>query len=313
MGAGPVLRLATRGSPLARWQAETVATLLQAAHPGLRVELLTVSTTGDARSDVPVWEIGGQGLFAKEVQAVVASGQAGAAVHSAKDLPSRPGHAPGLVIAAVPERGDPRDALVGAPLAGLGAGALVATGSVRRRAQLAWLRPDLTFTGVRGNIATRLAKCPPGGAVVVAAAALERLGRTSEAAQILGSEVMVPQVGQGAMAVECRSGDTATRDLLAAIDDPPSAAALAAERAFLAQVGGSCDLPVGAFAEGAPGGAIRMEGLLASADGRVVMRKQASGRAPQQLGAEVAEALLGAGGRELLAERAGTLTGGAGR
>src|SRR5580704_1977506 len=185
------LRVATRGSDLARWQATFVADRLRTAHPDLTVELVVVSTTGDRRQDLPVWEIGGQGVFVKEVQAAVLEGRADVAVHSAKDLPST--SAPGLLLAAFPGRADPRDALVGAPLAALGPGALVATGSVRRRAQLAWVRPDLTFTGLRGNVATRLDRVPAGGAAVVAAAALERLGLADRAAEILAVEVMLPQ------------------------------------------------------------------------------------------------------------------------
>ncbi|MGH9056796.1 MAG: hydroxymethylbilane synthase, partial [Acidimicrobiales bacterium] len=168
------MRIATRGSALARWQAEEVARRLRRGVPGLRVELVVVDTTGDRRADVPVWDMGGQGVFVKEVQAAVLEGRADAAVHSAKDLPSST--PPGLFLAAFPVRADPRDALVGSTLDALPPGAVVATGSVRRRAQLAWVRPDLTFRSLRGNIATRLDRVPPGGAAVVAAAALDRLG-----------------------------------------------------------------------------------------------------------------------------------------
>ena len=213
------LRIATRGSALARWQAEEVARLLRAVAPGLEVPLVAVDTTGDRRTDIPVWDMGGQGVFVKEVQAALFDGRADVAVHSAKDLPSSTG--PGLALAAVPRRADPRDALVGGSLASLVPGALVATGSVRRRAQLAWLRPDLTFTGLRGNIATRLTRIPPGGAVVVAAAALARLGLSGQASEILATELMLPQVGQGAIAVECRADDSGARSLLAAIDACP--------------------------------------------------------------------------------------------
>ena len=187
------LRAATRGSPLALWQVEPVV----------------VETSGDIVLDRPIWEIGGKGVFVKEVQAAVLDGRADFAVHSAKDLPSV--EVPGLVLACVPERGEPRDALVGSTLADLPTGALVATGSVRRRSQLAWLRPDLTFTGLRGNIATRLAKAPDFGAIVMAAAALERLGLADRAAEVLEPDVMLPQVGQGALAIECRANDAAMR------------------------------------------------------------------------------------------------------
>jgi hydroxymethylbilane synthase len=199
------LRAATRGSALARWQTDHVASLL-----GGDVEAVVVQTEGDRRTDVPIEAIGGRGVFVKEVQAAVLDGRADFAVHSAKDLPSSPELQPdGLVIACVPERGDPRDALVGSSLEGLPVGGLVATGSVRRRVQLSNLRPDLSFTGLRGNIETRLAKVGAGvDAVVVAAAALERLQRPEAAgADVLDPGVLVPQVAQGALAIECRAGD----------------------------------------------------------------------------------------------------------
>lgn len=248
------LRIASRGSALARWQAEHVLALLRHRHD-IDAELVFVETTGDARTDVPLHAIGGQGVFVKEVQQAILDGRADLAVHSAKDLPSLT--APGLALAAVPERGDPRDALVGLALADLPAGATVATGSVRRRAQLAQHRPDLQFVDLRGNIATRLAKLPAGGAVVVAAAALQRLGLTDRVAQVLEPEVVVPQVGQGALAVECREGDDETGRLLASVEHAGSRAAVDCERAFLAELGGGCDLPVGAHA--APGGSRRFE------------------------------------------------------
>ncbi|HET9443285.1 MAG TPA: hydroxymethylbilane synthase [Acidimicrobiales bacterium] len=297
------LRIATRGSPLARWQADHVAALLRAAHgEGLEVEILVVSTEGDRRTDVPIEEVGGRGVFVKEVQAAVLDGRADLAVHSAKDLPSAPELQPeGLVLAAVPEREDPRDALVGSTLADLPAGGLVATGSARRRAQLANLRPDLTFSGLRGNMATRLQKAADYDAIVVAAAALSRLERSDVVAEILEPAVMLPQVGQGALAVECREGDDATRRDLAAIEDATTRRAVDAERAFLAGLGGGCDLPVGALATVGAGGTVEVEGLLASFDGRLVLREVAGGDDPAAVGAALAERLLdGAGGRGLL-------------
>jgi len=295
-----VLRLATRGSQLALWQAGHVASLLQAAHPGLEVELVPLSTTGDRRTDVPVWEMGGRGVFVHEVQLAVLDGRADAAVHSAKDL--QPVDQAGLCLAAVPERGDPRDALVGSGLGQLGPGAVVATGSQRRQAQLAALRPDLRFQSLRGNIGTRLSRVPPGGAIVVAMAALSRLGLTPEPMEALATEVMLPQVAQGAIAVECRTGDTATRQLLSDIEDVGTRQAVEAERSFLAAIGGACDLPVGGHATiGA--GVLRLEGLLAAVDGSQVVRRAAS-RPPAEataLGREVAVQVLAGGGKELLA------------
>ena len=216
------VRIATRGSPLARWQAEHVGALLRVDDASIDVELVIVETLGDRTRDRPIHELGGQGVFVKEVQSAVLEGHADVAVHSAKDLPSMP--APGLVIAAVPERGDARDALVGRALADLGPGATVATGSVRRRAQLAHLRPDLEFVELRGNIQTRLSKVPTDGALVMAVAALDRLGLGAHIAQALDPSVMLPQVAQGALAVECRDDDAPTRELLSRIEHAPSRA-----------------------------------------------------------------------------------------
>ena len=199
------LRIATRGSALARWQAEHVASLLAARDPSVAVELVIVETAGDRRQDVPIWQMGGKGVFVKEVQAAVLDGRADAAVHSAKDLPSH--QIDGLVLVAVPERGEVRDALVGSTLDALPAGARIGTGSARRRAQLADRRPDLTFGSLRGNIPTRLERASGYDAIVVAAVALERLGRTDAVAELLPTEVVLPQVGQGALAVECRTDD----------------------------------------------------------------------------------------------------------
>ena len=289
-----VLRIATRGSDLARWQANHVASLL-----GADVELVVVDTTGDQRANESIASLGGKGVFVKEVQAAVLDGRADIAVHSAKDLPSQAFD--GLVLAAVPQRGDARDALVGRPLADLPPGALIATGSARRRAQLADARPDLTFTGLRGNIPTRLDKAANYDAIVVAAVALERLGLEGRIAEILPTSVMLPQVGQGALAVECRDGDEQTRDRLAAIEHHDSRRAVDAERAFLAELGGDCDLPAGAYAVRAAGGELTVEGLLASLDGRVILRHRAQGAEPQVVGREVALHLLDqAGGREVL-------------
>jgi hydroxymethylbilane synthase len=297
------LRLATRGSPLALWQAHHVASLLRALQPGLEIELVPVATTGDRRAEVPVWEMGGRGVFVREVQSAVLDGRADAAVHSAKDL--QPVSAPDLCLAAVPRRGDPRDVLVGSTLAALANGATVATGSQRRRAQLAWLRPDLTFVSLRGNIQTRLSRVPEGGAILVAGAALERLGLRPEPMEVLSTEVMLPQVAQGALAVECRADDQARLDLLGLMNDPGSRQAVDAERAFLATVGGACDLPVAGFATSTPEGNLYLEGLLAAADGSAVARAGSTARPEQaaELGRKVAQMVLADGGQELLQAR----------
>jgi hydroxymethylbilane synthase len=289
------LRIATRGSALARWQAERVASLL-----GGDAELVVVDTAGDRDKTTSLDQLGGQGIFVKEVQAAVLDGRADLAVHSAKDLPSSADlAAPGLVLAAVPERADVRDALVGATLDSMAPGATVATGSARRRALLADARPDLTFTDLRGNVPTRLEKVPPGGAVVVALAALERLGLAGRASQTLDARVFVPQVAQGALAVECRADDAATRGALAAIEDVTARREVEAERAWLATMGGGCDLPVGAHAH-ADGAELELTAVLASPDGRIVLRDHERGTEPESIGRALAARMLDGGGRWLL-------------
>jgi len=237
----PTVRLATRGSPQARTQTEAVAAALRAA--GCDAELVLVETTGDRRQDVPLHVIGGQGVFVKEVQVTVLEGRADAAVHSAKDLPSEP-H-PELLIAAFTTRRDAADALVGLALDDLPIGAPVATGSVRRQAQLRAARPDLEFRQLRGNIATRLAKVPDGGAIVMAVAALQVLGLTDRIATRLDPTRFVPAVGQGCVAIEVRRDDPEAFSLVGALDDPATRHAVEAERAFLAELGSGCSLPVG--------------------------------------------------------------------
>lgn len=245
---GRTLRLATRGSAQAAAQATAVAEALMAAHDRLIVQLVFVETLGDQRTDVPLHTIGGQGVFVKEVQRAVLDGRADLAAHSAKDLPSA--EADGLRLAAFCERRDPRDALVGATLSDLPPGATVATGSVRRRAQLAVVRPDLHFVELRGNIHSRLTKVPAGGALVMAVAALQILDLTDRIAEVLPVGQFVPSPGQGCVAIECRTDDDAVAALLGAVDHPATRAAVQLERAFLAELGTGCSLPVAAHAEG---------------------------------------------------------------
>ena len=290
------LRAATRKSTLARTQTDLVAALL-----GVDVEPVVVETSADRRPDTPIWDLGERGAFVREVQAAVLDGRADIAVHSAKDLPSETPD--GLLIAAVPSREDARDALVGGTLETLPVGGRVGTGSVRRRAQLSWLRSDLTFGGLRGNIETRLGKAGDFDAIVVAYAALRRLGRTGVADELLDVSLLVPQVGQGALAVECRTDDDRVRGLLADADHEPSHVALTAERAWLAELGGGCDRPVGAYATVAADGSIRLVAMLASGDGRLMVRDQDEGRDPEELGRSVARRIVErAGGAMLLDE-----------
>jgi hydroxymethylbilane synthase len=312
------LRLATRGSPLARWQAARVAALVEAAGDGPPCQIVVVQTTGDQLADVPIDQLGGLGAFVTEVQTTVLDGGADLAVHSAKDLPSLT--PAGLVLAAVPERADPRDGLVGSRLADLGPGARVATGSVRRRAQLAWLRPDLTFVELRGNMARRLDRAEAEGAGVVAVAALDRLGLADRIAEVLDTSTLLPQVAQGALAVECRADDEETQEMLRAIDDAVAHRAVRAERAFLAALGSGCSLPVGALAspsgfagadgpgadgpgDGDPGagaaGELSLEGMMAGRDGRILLRRTCRGHDPVELGQRLAGDLLDHGGRVL--------------
>jgi len=290
-----VLRIATRASALARWQAERVGALL-----GEPVEYVLVTTTGDRDQRADLHAIGGTGVFVKEVQQAVLDGRADLAVHSAKDLPSTTPD--GLLLAAVPERGDPRDALVGARLDDIPPGGRIATGSVRRRAQLAAARPDLVFAPLRGNVETRLRKRVDEGhdAVVVAQAALDRLGLGAEATEVLDPSVLLPQAAQGALGVECRADDERTRTRLAAIDDFGAHVAVRAERAYLAELGGGCTLPCGALAR-VDGGEIDLEALLAAPDGHIVLRTRVVGSDPEAVGAAAAHDLLdGKGGRAVL-------------
>ncbi|MBT8239808.1 MAG: hydroxymethylbilane synthase, partial [Acidimicrobiia bacterium] len=283
------LRLATRQSPLALWQASEVARLLVAAHPGLDVDLIPTSTTADERLDLTIADLGGKGAFATQVQAMVAAGLADAAVHSAKDLPSTTG--PGLVLAAVPERANPLDVLVGAPLDRLPEGATIRTGSARRRVQLLTVRPDLRFEELRGNIQTRLTKIPAGGAIVMAAAALDRLRITDPQSHPLSVDVMVPQVGQGTLAVECRDDDGVTAELLDAIEHGPSRVRLEVEREFLVELGGDCELPAGAYAELEADGRVSIVGILADPSGQPFQRRTVIGYPDNEPGAALAAEL----------------------
>jgi hydroxymethylbilane synthase len=282
------LRLATRRSPLALIQAEFVRDHLRAY--GVDATLVHVETSGDIHSDVPIAVLGGQGVFAIEIQRAVLDGDADVAVHSAKDLPSVT--PPGLVLASVPERRDAADVLVGRSLAGLGPGATVATGSPRRRALLLEKRPDLQIVELRGNMATRLARAGLDGvdAVVTAAAALERLNVSSLVAERLDPEWFVPQVGQGALALEAREDDADTIAILAKVCDADAFESVKAERAFLAELGAGCSIPAGAYAT-MSNAVISLRGVMLASDGSRSVRGVVQGRDPKVLGRKLARQL----------------------
>ena len=304
---GPPLRLATRRSALALAQTELVAAALRSAWPGLEVELVPVVTEGDRRRDVAITALGGKGVFTAAVQQAVLDGRADLAAHSAKDLPAPQGT--GLVLAAVPERADPRDALVAREavrgLDDLPAGATVGTGSPRRVALLRFLRPDLEVVPIRGNVDTRVRKTRSGelDAVVLAAAGLLRLGLGDELVAPLDPESFTPAPAQGCLAVEAREDDTRVLGLVGAITHRPSRTALRGERAFLVKLGGSCTLPAGALLTRSVGGRLEMHGFLAAADGKGLVRERLAGPLddPEGLGEALATRLLDACGPEVRA------------
>jgi len=287
--------IATRGSALALWQAQWVAGRLEG------VEILTIKTTGDRLAGASLVEAGGKGLFTKEIEEALLEGRADVAVHSLKDLPT--GMDDRLVVAAVPRREDPRDALVGRRLAELGRGSRVGTSSPRRKAQLLHLRPDLTVQDIRGNVDTRLRKLDEGhyDAVVLAAAGLRRLGQDGRIAEVLDAEVMCPAVGQGALAIQCRADDAETRRRLAALEDPATRAEVTAERAMLAGLGGGCRVPIGGWAREA-GNRLRLEAVVASVDGSELVRVRVEGETadPEGLGRRASRELLERGAARIL-------------
>jgi len=282
------LRLATRRSPLALVQAASVRDRLLAR--GVDAELVHIDTDGDRRVDVALETLGGQGVFAVEVQRALLDGRADIAVHSAKDLPSATPE--GLTLTCVPERRDAADVLVGRSLAGLGPGATVATGSPRRRALLLERRPDFNVVGLRGNMATRLATAGSRGvdAVIAAAAALERLGHQDMVAERLDPAWFVPQVGQGAIALEVRVDERSTAALLDAINDRAALRALTAERAFLRELGAGCSIPAGAYAT-CDDETISISGVMLADDGARSVRATMVGDDPEHLGRELARRL----------------------
>jgi hydroxymethylbilane synthase len=300
-----LVRVATRGSDLALAQARWVAARLEGAL-GVKTELVIVTTSGDRLQHVKLADVGGKGLFVKEIEEALQERRADVAVHSAKDLPAV--LAEGLVLAAFPERADPRDALVsrarGEHLVGLRRGARVGTGSARRSAQLRALRPDLEIVPLRGNVPTRLRKLESEDldAIVLACAGLDRLGLAERITQRLSVDDLLPALGQGTLAVEARAGESLAQDL-AVLDDPVAAITLAAERAFLARLQGDCNVPLAGLAQRTPEGRVHLRGLVALEDGSALARGEADApeAAAWEAGAHAAERVLAAGGDAILA------------
>jgi hydroxymethylbilane synthase len=302
--AGGPLRVGTRGSALARAQTAQLCAVLADAHPGLAIDTVVIRTTGDRVTQGALAAVGGKGLFVKELEEALADGRIDCAVHSMKDVPAA--LAAGMAIGAVPRRADARDVLVGggtAGLDGLGPGARVGTASVRRRAQLLARRRDLDIVFLRGNVDTRLARWRTGvvDALVLAAAGLERLGVDEPAARPLDADVLLPAVGQGALALECRAEDGPTRALLAAIADADAADAVAAERGFLLAIGGDCNTPLAAHAR-VRDDAVALRVQVSDLDGREWFEDR--GEAPRcdaaALGADLARRLLDRGAGRVL-------------
>ena len=303
----PKFRIGSRGSQLALWQANHISALLRAR--GHEVEIEIIHTTGDKITDVPLAQVGtkgglGKGIFTKEIEEALAAGRVDLAVHSLKDLPTE--LPPGFEIAAITKREDPRDAFCSrfySKVEDLPQGARVGTSSLRRQAQLKAIRPDLEIYPLRGNVDTRLRKLEQGeyDAIILASAGLKRFGKTELVKQIVPAEKMCPAAGQGALAIEIREGDSATRNLLEFLNDPAARATTTCERALLNSLGGGCQVPIGAFAEMRPG-KLHLEAIVAEPDGSKLLRESRDGNLndPEALGNAVGKALLNRGGDQIL-------------
>ena len=300
----PEIRIGSRGSALARWQTDWVATHLQQAWPDLTCRIEYFSTSGDRIIDRPLPEIGGKGVFTEDLALALQQKTIDLAVHSLKDPPGAA--TPGLTLAAICERADARDALIAAQpytLQTLPKRARVGTSSLRRAAQLLAARPDLTLLPIRGNIDTRIRKVLAGeyDAILLAAAGLGRLGLGQHIVELLPFDMMLPAPGQGALAVECRADDSRVIDYLTAIDHPPTRRAVTAERAFLKALGGGCSAPIGAYSRVNAQGQLKLCGLVASANGQQVIHVFNKHENPEELGEAVAEEALEMGAGALLA------------
>jgi hydroxymethylbilane synthase len=304
-----LIRIGSRGSALALWQSNHVRDRLMAAHPGLQIEIEIIHTTGDKILDVPLAKIGDKGLFTKELDRALLDNRVDFAVHSLKDVPTR--IEPGLALAAVSEREDPSDALITAPgmprtLDALPRGARIGTSSLRRRAQLLARRDDVEVLDLRGNVDTRLAQVRSAkyDAIILALAGLKRLGLADHVSDVMGGDDWLPAVGQGALGIICRANDERTRGILAVLDDDRTHRATAAERAFLRELEGGCQVPIAARATADADG-VRLQGLVASLDGSEILRSEKSGAVAEDVGRALATGLLERGaGRILSAVRA---------
>lgn len=299
------LKIGTRQSLLALWQSNHIAACLRRQYPECEIELKKIVTKGDKILDVPLAQIGGKGLFTKEIEEDLLSGEIDLAVHSLKDMPTVLPE--GLCLTAITTRANVGDAFVSnkyASFAELPLGAVVGTSSLRRRAQLLAARPDLNIRDLRGNVDTRLRKLDEGlyDAIILAAAGLERLGHADRIQSLISSGVCLPAVGQGALAIECRADDKETRAMLDFLNDLPTRQATSAERAFLGLVEGGCQVPIGVHAD-VEGDKIRVEAIIAALDGSTVLRDTITGSASDavSLGQELGRKMLANGGQEILA------------
>ncbi len=305
-----MIRIGSRGSQLARWQAEHIATCLRGL--GCEVSIAIITTTGDRVQNAPFPQVGTKGMFTKEIEDALLTSSIDLAVHSMKDLPTE--LAPEFTIAAVPERADARDAFVSArytSLRDVPEGGVIGTSSLRRQAQVRALRPDLQVQELRGNVDTRLRKLTEGqdDAIVLAAAGLERLGYTEHLRGYFSVEEMCPAAAQGALAIECRSEDLATRKILAALHHAPTGFAVTVERAVLGALGGGCHLPVGAFCEPQGGSSWKISTAVARPDGTAILREvktvaatNFSEQTARTLGESIAQRLLAQGAEEMLSD-----------
>jgi hydroxymethylbilane synthase len=296
----PRLRIGSRGSQLASWQANHISALLRAR--GHEVDIEIIHTTGDKITEVALALVGTKGMFTKEIEEALAAGRVDLAVHSLKDLPTE--LPPGFEIAAITQRQDPRDAFCSRNFASfqeLPQGARVGTSSLRRQAQLKAVRSDLDVHALRGNVDTRLRKLEQGeyDAIILAAAGLKRLGQTELIRQIIPAEIMCPAAGQGALGIEIRQGDADTRQHLEFLNDPAARAATTCERALLHRLGGGCQVPIGALAE-LRNGKLHLESIVADPDGSKLLRDSRDGDNPEKLGRDAGAALLARGGEEIL-------------